>query len=73
MSVDALEVRWKPPKRILNPRLLFLLLFIASNLTILPLYYRSEKENLRGLVTFLKDHLKEGDKISYINHAEEGV
>jgi hypothetical protein len=30
---------------------------------ILPFYYRSEKEDLKGLVAFLKNHLKEGDKI----------
>jgi len=28
-----------------------------------PLYYRSEKQDFRGLVSFLKNHLKEGDKI----------
>jgi hypothetical protein len=43
--------------------MLFLVLFIASNLTILPLYYRSEKQNFRDLVTFLKTQLHEGDKI----------
>jgi hypothetical protein len=36
---------------------------IASNLTILPLYYRSEKQNFRDLVAFLKTQLQEGDKI----------
>jgi hypothetical protein len=41
----------------------FVILFIASNLIILPLYYRSEKQDFRGLVTYLKAHLREGDKI----------
>jgi hypothetical protein len=44
-------------------RFLFVILFIASNLVILPLYYRSEKQDLRGLVTYLKGQLRDGDKI----------
>ena len=44
-------------------RLLFVILFIASNLVVLPLYYRSEKQDLRGLVTYLKGQLRDGDKI----------
>jgi hypothetical protein len=43
--------------------MLFLVLFVASNLIILPLYYRSEKQNFRDLVTFLKTQLRDGDKI----------
>jgi len=43
--------------------MLFVMLFVASNLTILPLYYQSEKQNFRDLVTFLKTQLQEGDKI----------
>jgi hypothetical protein len=42
---------------------LFLFLLIATNLTLLPLYYQSEKQDYRRLATFLKLHLKEGDKI----------
>jgi hypothetical protein len=42
---------------------LLLLAFVVANLFILPLYYRSEKQDFRGLVTFLKNHLQEGDKI----------
>jgi len=29
----------------------------------LPLYYRSEKQDYRGVVTYLKGHVKDGDKI----------
>ena len=43
--------------------MLFVVLFIASNLSILPLYYRSEKQNFRDLVAFLKTQLQQGDKI----------
>jgi hypothetical protein len=42
---------------------LFLTLFVASNLTILPFYYRSEKQDLRGLAHYLKNQLRQGDKI----------
>lgn len=44
-------------------KLLFVLLLIASNLMILPLYYRSEKQDLRGLATYLKGQLRDGDNI----------
>jgi hypothetical protein len=43
--------------------LLFLILFIASNFIILPLYYRSEKQDFRGLVSHLEGQLQHGDKI----------
>jgi hypothetical protein len=42
---------------------LFVILFVASNLVILPLYYRSEKQDFKGLVTYLKVHLQKGDNI----------
>jgi hypothetical protein len=44
-------------------KLLFIILFIASNLATLPLYYSSEKQDLRGLVNYLKGQLRDGDKI----------
>jgi hypothetical protein len=63
LSLNAIEVRFDKLRKFLRLELLFLILFIASNSVILPLYYRSEKQDLRGLVAFLKNHLKEGDKI----------
>jgi hypothetical protein len=63
LSLDAIELKFRWLKRLLRLRLLFLILLIASNLLILPLYYRSEKQDFRGLVTYLKSHLREGDKI----------
>ena len=63
LSLNAIEVRFDKVRKFIRLEVLFLILFIASNLVILPLYYRSEKEDLRGLVAFLKNHLKEGDKI----------
>jgi hypothetical protein len=63
LSLSNIEVRFERLRRYIRPSLLFLIFFIASNLIILPLYYKSEKLNLRGLVNYLKGELKEGDKI----------
>ncbi len=63
LSLDAIEVRFERLKIFLRLRFLFVILLIASNLIILPLYYRSEKQDLRGLVTYLKGQLRDGDKI----------
>ncbi len=63
LSLDAIEVRFEWLKKFLRLRFLFIILFIASNLIILPLYYRSEKQDFRGLVNYLKANLQEGDKI----------
>jgi mannosyltransferase len=63
LSLDAIEFKFEKLKRIIRPRLLFLILFIASNLIILPLYYRSEKQDFRGLVNYLNGQLRDGDKI----------
>ena len=63
LSLLAIEGRFERIRRYFRPRFLFLFLFIASNLVILPLYYRSQKQDNRGLVVYLKKHLQEGDKI----------
>jgi hypothetical protein len=63
LSLNAIEVKFESLKRFLRLRVLFVILFITSNLVILPLYYRSEKQDLRGLATFLMGQLREGDKI----------
>jgi len=63
LSLNAIEDRFERLRRFMRLKILFVILFIASNLVILPLYYRSEKQDLRGLVTYLKGHLREGDKI----------
>ena len=44
-------------------KLLFVILFIASNFLILPLFYHSQKQDHKGLVLYLKGHLRPGDKI----------
>jgi hypothetical protein len=63
LSLDTIEEKFKTLKRFMRLKILFVILFIASNLVILPLYYRSEKQDLRGLANYLKGHLREGDKI----------
>jgi hypothetical protein len=63
LSLHGIEENFQAPKRFMKLRLLFVFLFIASNLLILPLYYRSEKQDLRGLGNYLKGELRDGDKI----------
>jgi hypothetical protein len=63
LSFATIEARLHKLRRVMRLRLLFLILFIASNLVILPLYYRSEKQDNRGLVNYLKVNLRDGDKI----------
>jgi hypothetical protein len=63
LSLDTLETKFLILSKSVRLKILFLILIIVSNLVILPLYYRSEKQDYRGLVTYLKDHLHEGDKI----------
>ena len=62
LSLVAAEVKFERLRRWARLRSLFVILLIASNVVMLPLYYRSEKQDLRGLVTYLKNHLREGDK-----------
>jgi hypothetical protein len=62
-SLDALELKFEKIKRWIRFKILFVILFILSNLVILPLYYRSEKQDFKGLVAYLKTQLIEGDKI----------
>jgi len=63
LSLNSIEVNFERLKRFMRLKVLFVILFVASNLVILPLYYRSEKQDFKGLVAYLKDHLREGDKI----------
>jgi len=63
LSLDAIEMKFKRLKAFGRFKLLFIILFIASNLVTLPLYYSSEKQDFRGLVNYLKGQLRDGDKI----------
>ena len=63
LSLETIEFKFERLKRFLRLRFLFVILFIASNLIILPLYYRSEKQDFKGLVSYLKANLRDRDKI----------
>ncbi len=58
-----IRLRFREFRRVLRLNLLFVILFIASNLVMLPVYYRSEKQDFRGLVNYLNSQLTNGDKI----------
>lgn len=63
LSLHSVQIKLERLSGFIHLKLLFVVLFIASNLLMLPLYYRSEKQDFRGLVNYLKTHLREGDKI----------
>jgi len=63
LSLNTITAKLESLKRFLRLNYLFVILLIASNLVIIPLYYRSEKQDYRGLVTYLKSQLRNGDKI----------
>jgi len=63
VSIVSAETNFEKVRKFVRPSLLLLILFVTSNLVILPLYYRAEKQDFRGLVAHLKTHLREGDKI----------
>jgi hypothetical protein len=62
-SLDSIKRKVGQFEKLIRLDLLFVILFIASNLVILPLYYRSEKQDFRGLVNYLNNQLRDGDKI----------
>jgi hypothetical protein len=63
LTFQTIEAKFEAIKTILRLKFLFVILLIVSNISILPLYYRSEKQDYRGLVTYLKGQLRDGDKI----------
>ena len=63
ISLGAIENKLEKLKTFIRLKSIFTILFIASNLLILPLYYQSGKQDFRGLVTYLKANLRDGDKI----------
>jgi len=67
LSLNAIEVKFEYSIKFMRLTHLFIILFIISNIIILPLYYRSEKQNFRGLVAFLNKYLRDGDKIIVAN------
>ena len=73
LSLNKIEARFDKLNKFISLKLLFLILFIASNLVILPLYYRSEKQDFRGLANYLKSQLRDGDKVIVGNVPYMGV
>ena len=63
LSLEGIETKFERFRQFTRLKLLFVFFLIASNFVILPLYYRSEKQNFGGLITYLKNHLKSGDII----------
>jgi len=63
LSLNAIEANFKKLKRFMRLEFLFTILFITSNFLILPLFYHSQKQDHKGLVLYLKAHLRPGDKI----------
>jgi len=63
LSLTNLETKFPKGNKALRFKPLFLILLIASNLIILPLYYRSERQDFRGLISYLNGQLHDGDKI----------
>jgi hypothetical protein len=70
LALDSIEIKFETLRKFMRLKLLFVILFVVSNLIILPFYYRSEKQDSKGLVAYLKLNLQEGDKIfcSNIGH-----
>jgi mannosyltransferase len=62
-SIHDTELKLTHLRRWVSLKMLFLFLFIATNLVMLPLYYRSEKQDFRGLTNYLKASLRKGDRI----------
>jgi 4-amino-4-deoxy-L-arabinose transferase-like glycosyltransferase len=63
LSIESIERKFAFFKKFVSLQLLFLFLFLASNVVILPFYYRSEKQDLRGVVRYLQQHLRNDDVI----------
>jgi hypothetical protein len=63
LSLGVIEDKFERLRRFIRLRHLFVILFIISNLVLLPFYYRSEKQDYRGLANYLKGQIRDGDKI----------
>jgi 4-amino-4-deoxy-L-arabinose transferase-like glycosyltransferase len=63
LSLNAIEIRFQRLIKYVRLKLLFTIFLIVSNALTLPLYYRSEKQDFRSLVAYLKAQVRDGDKI----------
>jgi len=63
LSLHFVDQKATKLKNFLRLKSIFILFMILSNLIILPFYYRSEKQDFRGLVNYFRNYLEDGDKI----------
>ena len=63
ISLECIENKYEKLRKYLRLKGLFLILFIASSIIILPFYFKAEKQDFRGLANYLKNHLRPGDNI----------
>ncbi len=63
LSLEDIEKKFEKLRKYLRFKVLFLILFVSSSLIILPFYFKSEKQDFKGLATYLKYHLRPGDNI----------
>ena len=69
LSLQGVEDRFKRMIKCVRPKFLFVTLFIASNLLMLPLYYGAEKQDFRRLANYLTWQIQEGDEIQISTRA----
>ncbi len=63
LSLHCVDQKVARLKKMIRLKPIFILFMILSNLIILPFYYRSEKQDFRGLVNYFRNHLEDGDMI----------
>ena len=63
LSLSEIEDKFQRLRGLKRLKHLFIILFIISNLILLPFYYRSEKQDYRGLANYLKGQIRDGDMI----------
>jgi hypothetical protein len=73
LSLNEIQLKAGGAGKLRRAGILFMILFIASNGIVLHFYYRSEKQNYRGLANYLKSHLRDGDKIFDADRGLAGI
>lgn len=63
LSLEAIVSRFRGIRRFARLTSLLAILFVGVNMVMLPFYFNAQKQDLRGLVTYLKGNLRLRDKI----------